>query len=239
MDVLNRWAGRDGRLGQRGYVLTFTLPFLATLALTASIFTNPALFAALGPVGIYGTALGWLLLLAMGDALNIRRYHDIGYSGRLYRLCRPGVVVLPLLAFALDFLIPAQMASMGDMEATPHLISESFAPSIDPAPLALLVITVAGVVINVGYLSLMPGQEGPNDYGPDPRGLAGVPPGAKGQAAGPVTGEDPVERALRDYRQRTAQDAGGFASPASARRPSVVQAASFRPTSGATFGKKR
>ena len=224
-DVLDRWVAREGRLSQLGYVLTFTLPFLATLGLTVAMFTAPNMFGALGPVGIYGLAFGWLLLMAVGDALNIKRYHDLGHSGRLYRLCRPGVVVLPLLAFVMDFFIPAQLASAGDMEATLYLIGESLAPTIDPVPLALLVITVAGVAVNVGYLSLMPGQDGPNEYGPSPLGGAaspGIVPGARGQSSE----SDPVKRALADYQAR---------QQAAARLP----VASARPAAGGTFGKKR
>ncbi len=164
------WVSGEGRLSQRGYVLTFALPFLATLAFTTGMFVSPDGFATLGVAGIYVTALGWLLVMALGDALNIKRYHDLGHSGRLYRLCRPGIVVLPLLAFALDFLIPSQMAATGDMNATLHMIAESVSPTMDPAPTALLAITVAGVAVNVAYLSLMPGQRGPNEHGPDPLG---------------------------------------------------------------------
>lgn len=242
IDGLNRWAARDGRLSQQAYILTFMLPVLVTAALTASMFTNPGLFAMLGPVGIYGPALGWLLLMGVGDALNIKRYHDLGHSGRLYRLCRPGIVVLPLLAFALDFLIPAQLASAGDMEATLHLISESLAPTIDPAPLALLVLTAAGVVINVAYLSLMPGQSGPNEYGPDPRGDAGA-PDTGAWAAKTAPGEDPVQRALREYQQRALEGVGGIAprssAPGVAPRAAASPPAGFKPVAGATFGKKR
>jgi uncharacterized membrane protein YhaH (DUF805 family) len=235
LNLFNRGAAPTGRLGQQGYVLMFTLPFLLTLALSASMFSNPALFAALGPVGIYGAAAGWLLLMGVGDALNIRRYHDLGHSGRLYRLCRPGVVV-PLLAFALDFLIPAQMASAGDMEATLHLISESLAPTIDPAPLALLVLTVAGVAVNVVYLSLTPGQRGPNEYGPDPRGDVGAPDNGA-WASKAAQGEDPVQRALREYQQRAPE---GAAAPRSATpRAAANPPAGFKPVVGATFGKKR
>lgn len=225
--VFDRRAMQEGRLSQQAYVLMFTLPFGATLALTASMFTNPKLFAALGVVGIYGVAFGWLLLMALGDALNIKRYHDLGHSGRLYRLCRPGVVVLPLLAFVLDFFIPAQMASVGDIEATMHLINEAVAPTLDPVPFALLAITVGGVAMNVLYLSLMPGQRGPNDYGPSPTGAVAV-PGAPAGASGASDENDPVKRALADYQ---------------ARQAAAVRSAPVSNTKGTapagTFGKKR
>lgn len=217
----------EGRLSQQAYVLFFTLPFMMTLALTASMFVAPDMFARLGEVGIYGAALGWLLLMALGDALNIKRYHDLGHSGRLYRLCRPGIVVLPLLAFVLDFFIPAQMASLGDMEATMHLVGQAMAPTLDPAPFALLALTVVGVTINVVYLSLMPGQAGPNDHGPDPRGGVSVPgataaPAKRDAAAGE---DDPVKRALAAYQRERA------ATPQAAR--------TMGPATPGAFGKKR
>lgn len=215
----------EGRLSQQAYVLSFTLPFIVTLALTASMLMAPELFATFGQVGIIGAALGWLLLMVLGDALNIRRYHDLGYSGRLYRLARPGIVVLPLLAFALDFLIPAQMASFGDTQMQLLMISEALSPSMHPVTLTLLGLTVAGVTGNVLFLSLMPGQPGSNEHGPNPNSGAGSLPGAKAPAAGQaVTGDDPVKRALADYHTQLA---------ASAARQSPTA------TAPAAFGKKR
>jgi uncharacterized membrane protein YhaH (DUF805 family) len=231
----NHRMSTEGRLSQQAYVLCFTLPFLATLALTAAMFVSPNLFAALGPFGIYGAALGWLLLLALGDALNIKRYHDLGHSGRLYRLCRPGIVVLPLLAFALDFFIPAQMASVGDMEATMHLISEAISPTMHPVTIALLGLTIAGVTMNVGYLSLMPGQPGANEHGPSPTGGAvlfgGNGPGGKAPAAPATAGDDPVNRALADYNARQAAPSKPAANGS---RPAAAQ-----PAEASSFGKKR
>ena len=222
-----KWPSHEGRLCQQAYALTFTLPFLATLALTASMFTAPEQFATLGQFGIYGVALGWLLLMALGDAQNIRRYHDLGNSGRLYRLCRPGIVVLPLLAFALDFLVPAQLASAGDLDATLHLIGQAMAPTIDPVPMALLGLTVASVAINVGYLSLMPGQPGPNEHGPSPRGDVAI----TGVSVIADNADDVVNRALADYH---AQQQPAVAVPA-AKRP----APSAPAAPAGSFGKKR
>jgi uncharacterized membrane protein YhaH (DUF805 family) len=225
MKLLQGRVSTEGRLSQHAYVLCFTLPFIVTLALSVSMFAMPNLFAAMGPFGIYGVALGWLLLMALGDALNIKRYHDLGHSGRLYRLCRPGIVVLPLLAFALDFFIPAQMASMGNPEAVIFMIGEAMSPTMHPVAIALLGLTVTGVAGNVAYLSLMPGQQGPNEHGPSPNSASA--PGALQPARGAAAEVDPVKRALADYKAREA----------AASRPAASTA---RPTTGgATFGKKR
>ena len=167
--------------------------------------------------------------MATGDAHNIRRWQDLGSSGAMYRMMRPGVVLLPVLAFALQFLVPAQLASAGDMEALAFMMGMEFGGiGWQPAPLALLAVTFVGVVANVTYLSLMPGQQGPNAYGPDPRG--GMPvPGATAVSR-ENSGDDPVKRALADYEARQKAAARPVVNP-------VVN--SVRPTGGATFGKKR
>lgn len=221
----NHRMSSEGRLSQRAYVLAFTLPFLFTLALSVSMFTAPKIFDLLGVFGIYGVALGWLLLMALGDALNIKRYHDLGHSGRLYRLCRPGVVVLPLLAFALDFFIPAQMATTGDVEMQLYMISEAISPTMHPVTIALLGLTLVGVTGNVLFLSLMPGQQGPNEHGPSPMGATAVPGAGATMDAG---GDDPVKRALAEYQARQAQAA----------RPATVSVTNGAAPAGA-FGKKR
>jgi uncharacterized membrane protein YhaH (DUF805 family) len=221
--VLDNWISRDGRLSQRGYVLAFMLPFTATAAVTWASLAGKA--GELSAPLLQMCSVAWVLLLAVGDALNIRRYHDLGHSGRLYRLCRPGLVVLPLLAFILHFFIPTQMASAGDLGALAYLIGLQFDPSIGPVPLALLVLTFAGVGLNVAYLSLMPGQTGPNAHGPDPRDAAALPdPGAMSGTAD-AGDDDPVKRALAEYQSGLAKSkTAPVASPA---RPAV------------SFGKRR
>lgn len=223
--VLDNWISRDGRLSQRGYVLAFVLPFAATCGLTWASFSGQA--GELSSPLLQVCSVAWVILLAMGDALNIKRYHDLGHSGRLYRLCRPGLVVLPLLAFVLHFFIPAQMASLGDMGALAYLIGQEFAPSIGPVPMALLALTFGGVALNVAYLSLMPGQAGPNAHGPDTRGLAAM-PGLGPTPAGDGD-DDPVKRALAEYQQRMARGP----------QPSTVSTASQGAAAPRGFGKKK
>jgi len=216
---------RVGRMTQSAYIIGFVLPFVAVMGLGWLMFVGaPGL---LGTPGHYALAIGWAVLMATGDAHNIRRWQDLGSSGAIYRMMRPGVVLLPVLAFALQFLVPAQLAAAGDMGALAFMIGMQFGGVwLQPAPLALLAITFVGVIGNVIYLSLMPGQQGENAYGPDPRG--GVPvPGALAVASARSDSEnDPVKRALADYQARQA----------AAARPVVNTA---RPTGGATFGKKR
>lgn len=218
---------RVGRMTQSAYILGFVLPLVAVMGLSWLMFFGaPGL---LGTPGHYVLAIGWTVVMATGDAHNIRRWQDLGSSGAMYRMMRPGVVLLPVLAFALQFLVPAQLASAGDMEALAFMIGMEFGGVwLQPAPMALLAITFVGVVGNVIYLSLMPGQQGPNAYGPDPRG--GMPvPGATAVSR-ENSGDDPVKRALADYEARQKAAARPAVHP-------VVNGA--RPTGGATFGKKR
>ena len=218
---------RVGRMTQSAYILGFVLPFVAVMGLSWLMFVGaPGL---LGTPGHYVLAIGWTVVMATGDAHNIRRWQDLGSSGAMYRMMRPGVVLLPVLAFALQFLVPAQLASAGDMEALAFMIGMEFGGVwLQPAPMALLAITFVGVVGNVIYLSLMPGQQGENAYGPDPRG--GMPvPGATAISRD-NSEDDPVKRALADYEARQKAAARPAVNP-------VVN--SVRPTGGATFGKKR
>ncbi len=222
--LLAPFAPRVGRMSQTTYILSFVVPFVAVIGLTwLVLFGAPGL---LGTPGFYVVALGWAVLMTTGDACNIRRWNDLGNSGALYRLLRPGLVLLSLLAFALQFLIPAHLAAAGDMQALSFMIGMEFGGvSLQPVPLALLAITFLAVTGNVVYLSLMPGQQGPNAYGSDPHG--DLLPGAATSPAKPGDSEDdPVKRALADYHARQRASA----------QPVVT---SVRSTGGATFGKKR
>lgn len=228
--IFDRLKSTEGRLSRQGYLLGFIAPVLAMAALTAAMIIGWLDFLPVGVINLM--ALGWVILLfVMGDAMNIRRYHDIGNSGRLYRLGRPFVVGMPILAFIIDFFIPAQMASTGDRAATIHMISEMISPTMHPVTIALLVIPAAGVVFNFFYLIAMPGQPGPNEYGPPP-GATEAPGLAKAWAENMPSGggDDPVKRALADYQARQAKAVQQAQQP----RQVGLQAA---PAGG--FGKKR
>jgi uncharacterized membrane protein YhaH (DUF805 family) len=228
-------APRAGRLSQATYILGFVLPFIAVLGLSWLVFFGaPGL---LGMPGLVVLGLGWALVMMTGDAYNIRRWNDLGSSAALYKLLRPGLVLLPLLAFALQFLVPAHLAMAGDMQALVFMMGMEFGGvTLQPAPLALLAITLAAGLANVVYLSVMPGQQGPNAYGPDPHGdplVPGAGPGAHPNSGD--AGDDPVKRALAEYhRQRTAP-APTAATAAVARS----DAGANRATAPGAFGKKR
>ncbi|MEZ6029789.1 MAG: hypothetical protein R3C46_08555 [Hyphomonadaceae bacterium] len=227
--LLAPFTPRAGRVGQMSYIFGFALPFAGLIAMTWVVFVGaPGL---LGAPGYYAIALGWTFVLAMGDAYNIRRWRDLGNSAALYKLLRPGVVLLPLLAFILQFLIPAHLAMAGDVESLVFLMGIEFGGfTLQPAPLALLAITLVGVTGNILYLSLMPGQVGPNAYGPDPRS-GGLPIDAivqPGQAPADAE-DDPVKRALVAYRQQQAASAA----------PAAPGSRAMQPAPTGAFGKKR
>jgi uncharacterized membrane protein YhaH (DUF805 family) len=226
----NALVSSEGRLSRNGYLQVFVAPFVGLAAATWAAFTfAPDLFFG-GPAAMV-FALGWVVFLSVADALNIRRWHDLGVSGSLYRLARPFVVILPVAAFGIQFLLPSLMASTGDYNALAFLIGQDLGGwSIQPVPLALLGITLVGVIGNVAYLSAMPGQKGPNDHGPDPESGSGV--FAPGGASAQSDENDPVKRALAEYQARQAKQAKPAAS--------ATMVTQVRPApQGGAFGKRR
>jgi uncharacterized membrane protein YhaH (DUF805 family) len=220
---------KDGRIGRRGYVLGFAVPLGVLLALSWAGFSGAAGEAYSQVMTV--AAVGWTILLGAGDAMNVRRYHDIGNSGRLYLLLRPGVVLLPVMAFGLQFVLPATLASTGDMGALTYMIGQDMNFHMAPAPLAVMVVWAAGIVLNVGFLCMTPGDAGPNEYG-----------GGAGGGPAPVNAPnaDPVARAMVEYQASLAapKPAGPTMVAARPAAPSaMVIRVAARP--GGTFGKKR
>lgn len=223
MNAFNSWKSGEGRLSQKGYALYFLAPGAALIVATWLAFTfAPGL---LGGSGAMILAVPWVLFLTLTDGQNIRRYHDIGHSGRLYRLLRPLVVVLPLLALFLNFVLPAHMAMAGDMQALAYMIGQDLNGfSFGPIPMALFGLTLAGMIYNVVYLAVMPGMQGPNDHGPDPRSGVSLPGFAKAET---VEADDPVKRALAQYQAQQQKPAAPMVTPMR------------NGPAGASFGRKR
>lgn len=225
MDTLNRFISSEGRISRRTYILLFLLPFVALLGLTALAFTLPIQMVGAVPSSV--VILPWVAFLATADAQNIKRWHDLGDPGRLYKLLRPGVVLLPVLALALQFIFPAMAASFGDVDALLFMVGQDLGGvKLGAIPMALLGVTAAGVIGNVAWLSITPGQSGPNDHGPDPLVVSGMPgfSGAKPAASD----DDPVKRHLAEYQARQTQQS----------RPAAM-VTQVRSAPGGTFGRKR
>ena len=223
MNSLKDWTSGEGRLSQQGYALYFLTPGVALIVVTWLVLAfAPSLLGSSGSIMLIAP---WMLFLAITDGQNIRRYHDIGHSGRLYRLLRPLVVVLPLLALFLNFVLPAHMAMAGDLQALVYMMGQDMNGfSLGPIAMGLFGITLAGMVYNVGYLTAMPGMAGPNDYGPDPRSGVKLPGLAKLAA---TDADDPVKRALAQYQAQQQKPAATMVTPMR------------NGPAGASFGRKR
>jgi uncharacterized membrane protein YhaH (DUF805 family) len=222
MDKLKAWVSSEGRLSQKGYALLFVAPLAGLIGITWLV-----LMAGLGaindaiPAALF--VLPWMAFLATADAQNIKRWRDLGNSAGPYKLLRPLVIILPLLGVGVEYVLPGLMASAGDMGALSYVIGREFGgPSFGPLPLAMFGLTLAAAIGNIAYLAAIPGQRGPNSFGPDPLSGANLP-----GIAPPKTGEvdDPVQKALAEYQARSAT---------SARMVTQV-----RSTPGGGFGKKR
>jgi uncharacterized membrane protein YhaH (DUF805 family) len=224
MDKVNAWVSKNGRLSRKGYVLFFVAPLAGLVAFTwLTLIAGAAAINDAIPAALF--VLPWMAFLATADAQNIKRWHDLGSTGAIYTLGRPFVILLPITALAVEYLLPGLMASAGDMGALSYVIAREFGgASFGPAPLAMFGLTIVAVIGNIVYLAAMPGQRGPNSFGPDPLFGASVPgfPAAKADDAA----DDPVKRALAEYQARSAAPA--------------AMVTHVRPApSGGGFGKKR
>lgn len=217
----------EGRLSRNGYLQLFVAPLVGLAALSWAGFTlAPDIFYS-GPASMV-IALGWVVFGSVADPLNIKRWHDLGSSGAIYRLARPFVVMLPVGAFALQFLMPSVMASSGDYSALAFLIGLDLGGwSLQPVPLAMIGIAVVAVIGNVAYLCAMPGQKGPNIHGPDPE--SGTSMFAMGETAATSDESDPVKRALAAYQAQQQQQS----------RPSAMVTQVRPAPAGGGFGKRR
>lgn len=226
MRTLNAWVSSEGRLSRKGYIQFFVAPLVALSLFTwLTWVAAPDLFG--GMPAVFFT-LPWMLFLATSDAQNIKRWHDLGVSGALYKLARPFIVILPFGAMVLQFILPSFMAMSGDYGALAFLIGQDLGGwHFGPVPMSMFAITIIGVVGNIAWLAGMPGKSGPNEFGPDPLGGAHV-PGFSATAA--ADGDnDPVKRALAEYQARQVQQA----------KPAAAMITQVRPAPGSSFGRKR
>jgi uncharacterized membrane protein YhaH (DUF805 family) len=223
MDSLNAWVSNKGRLSRKGYALLFLAPLAGLLVFTWLAWTvGPGPLSSALPAALFMAP--WMLFLATADAQNIKRWHDLGSSAGIYKIGRSLVVLLPALAWTVEAVLPGLMVSAGDMDALSYVMAREFnGITFGPLPMAMLGLTFVAIIGNITYLAAMPGQSGPNSFGPDPLSGAAVP--GFGAAKTDET-DDPVKRALADYQARSA-------APAAMVRQ-------VRPTPpGGGFGKKR
>ena len=145
VDTLNRFVSSEGRLSRKGYIQFFLAPLAALSFLTwLTWVAAPDWFGGM-PAMLF--ALPWVIFFASADALNIKRWHDLGVSGALYRLARPFLVLLPVGAMALQFILPSFMAMSGDYSALAFLIDQDLGGwSFGPMPTTMFGITIVGTV---------------------------------------------------------------------------------------------
>ena len=111
MDKLNAWVSSEGRISRKSYIQFFVAPFAALIAFTwLTWVAAPDLFGGM-PAALF--TLPWLAFLATADAQNIKRWHDLGVSGALYKFARPLIVLLPVGAMVLQFILRASWRCPG------------------------------------------------------------------------------------------------------------------------------
>lgn len=227
IDRLNQLVSKEGRISRNGYIQAFVIPLAVMVGVTwLALLAFPAVF---GGVSSLLFVAPWMMLFATADAQNIKRYHDLGNSARIYRLMRPIVMAAPVVALIVQFVLPAHMAMMGDAPSLIQMIGFDMNPGLGTMPTVVIFLTIAAILSNTAYLACMPGQKGPNGHGPDP--LSGVTlPGVKAAASGD---SDPVKRALAEYQARVAQ-------PGKPKRTdATVQPVNAARSGAGAFGRKR
>lgn len=227
IDRLNQLVSKKGRISRNGYIQAFVIPLAVMVGVTwLALLAFPAVF---GGVSSLLFIAPWMMLFATADAQNIKRYHDLGNSARIYRLMRPIVMAAPVVALIVQFVLPAHMAMMGDAPSLIQMIGFDMNPGLGTMPTVVIFLTIAAILSNTAYLACMPGQKGPNGHGPDP--LSGVTlPGVKAAASGD---SDPVKRALAEYQARVAQ-------PGKPKRTdATVQPVNAARSGAGAFGRKR
>jgi uncharacterized membrane protein YhaH (DUF805 family) len=227
LEAFNKFTSTEGRLSRKGYFQLFLLPLAGMIAFTWLVFVGaPDMFGAIPSMLFLGP---WLVLIVTTDAQNIKRWHDLGNSGAIYRMARPFAVVLPIIAMIFQFFLPSFMAMSGDLGALMFLVGQDLGGvSFGLVPTALLGITLAAIVFNIGYLAAVPGRSGPNEFGPDPLASGNVPGVLPGSAApAKAENDDPVKRALAAYQAEQKRRTAPVTAPA---RPDLPSG---------SFGRKR
>ena len=158
---LRQYADFSGRSTRTEFAAFYCTTMLATLAVVLATMTAGE------QTGWIATSALGLLLLCPWAALFVRRVHDAGLSGWWVALCVP-VVIQNIIA---DY-----YWLTGDFEA---MLAVRYSTQHFLAAIPLLA---------VFFFLLLPGEEGANRYGPNPRY---DPPG---EAATQIAGLPPVDR---------------------------------------------
>jgi uncharacterized membrane protein YhaH (DUF805 family) len=151
--ALRFWFDPRGRVSRKGIWLGLALPFLA-----ASIVADAA--------GLLLLEIGILLFFAWPLAVGVpwKRMHDMGRKGVW------NVLFWVFYALGLAFLLPEYAAAEGGWSALfdgqpPVTTAQDLSTSALGGFSTILIFAP----IQLAWLYLIPGQRGPNAYGPDPQ----------------------------------------------------------------------
>lgn len=178
----------QGRVSRKG-VWAFAL--LCVLAQAAAAGIDIVWSGMRGPA----TAGATLFLFWPSLAVCIKRFHDRNMSG--WWLLAPPLALIAALAV----LVVTGMVSMaGTALNAPSAIA--MPDRLTPAAIAPGLIVAAALIHQMLNLYVLPGTEGPNDYGPDPRA----------PAAGARSGEGDAWRPIDRLKPKAAQPMRSFAA---------------------------
>lgn len=159
----------NGRVSRKGIWLGYFLPYMG-VAFVANLLDGVMATSAmqgggaLPPIGLF-SMLASLFYLWPSIAVPVKRFHDRGMSG--WWVLWFGLMVAACLLFAVFSILGSLglSAAQLDLAAT--------APAVDPSAIGfpLLLMGVGFVVCLVQFviLYLLPGEDAPNRFGPDPR----------------------------------------------------------------------
>ena len=141
-----------GRTHRKDYWLKCVLPIITLqfAVIAALIFVAGFIYISAGTAQIVITGSN-LALTAATLAPTVRRCHDIGLSG--YTLLGFGVAI-----FAVNYVFKSAVHSGTDVIA-----------------IMTLLLLVAATILQFYLLGLRPGQDGENEFGPDPRNSSTTP----------------------------------------------------------------
>ena len=156
----------DGRVTRKDFWLRWVLDYVGLVVLAAIIdaIAFSAMTARLGGNGPIGTILGFVLLWP-SFAVAAKRFHDRGMSGwwpLWLFLASFALTIAIIVGFFMSGIDPEALAA-GVVPAVEELNSNGLAV-MGISSLALLALALFQLVV----LGFLPGQEGPNKYGPDP-----------------------------------------------------------------------
>lgn len=143
----------SGRMGRRSLALGSFLPFLVVIGLADAADSMAVMVAA-------WALIAWPVLVAH----PWRRLHDMGRRGR-WNLVFYGFYLLGFAFFFSEY-VPAEGGWAALFDGAP---AETIDDELTASGLGGLSTVLIFLPIQLAWLYLIPGQRGPNPYGPDPR----------------------------------------------------------------------